>query len=157
VWEKFLKKLGRLKLDGVFCNFHFCDASKEQYEEFKKAFKIKAKVPDYLSKKDQELYEVGEGNFQGLEIKVYGPHFPNPNYEPEPEETIKKRRIEAELTSPTVCRLLWEAVVKDIMSFDREKMEALFASEGLKWDWFYGQALRLFSKAEATAVGGERA
>jgi len=139
VWKKFLKKLGRLKLDGVSCSFYFSGDSIEQYEEFKKAFKIKAEVPDYL-KDLPELYEVGKGNFQGLEIEVYGPEFPNPSYKPKP----KVVDIQHELTRFEVASLLWEAIVKGIVSFDREKMIALFRTRALDWDWFYGQALRLF-------------
>jgi len=145
MWSRFLKKLGGLKLNGVSCAFFFSEASKEQYEEFKKAFKIKSKIPDYL-KKERELYEVGKGNFNGMKIEVFGPHFPNPNYKPEPKEVEELRYVKDQLLQPAVSRIFWEAIVKGIVSFDREKMIALFMSEGLKWDWFYGQALRFFTE-----------
>ena len=81
IWEKFLGLAKRLKLDGVHCDFYFEGSSEEVYEKFKKTFNIKADVPDYV-KKYSELYEVGDGKFQGMNIKVYGVSKQNPNFVP---------------------------------------------------------------------------
>ena len=145
-------------LKGMSIDFHFRDM--ELYEEFKrlKLFPVKGGVPDYL-RDSKEIYEVLEGEWRGARITVYGPHIPNPDYQPPTEEELEmdseryKRWVaKQQLLSPDVARAFWEAVIRDVVKYDYVKMKALFASFNIDFDRALGWAIRLF--AEAVEAGG---
>ena len=148
--EKLLKKLGKLPLKDVQCEFDFKHASQEQFEAFKRSFNIETKIRDWMkgSTYRQHLNEEGKGKFQGMDVELEGPEVRNPNYvkrirderEDEREESLDRLRRHSSL--------LWEAIVKGIISIDRGKMIAFFKTCGIDWDIAYGDALKHFSKIE---------
>lgn len=137
VYKKLLKKLGILPLEGTSCAIWPGD--KKQFKAFKEAFSIKTKIPEYLAN-NRIIYEVGEGEWKGMKITIYGPSRPNPNYKPPPETEI----LESQLTLPLIAKLLWTAIAKGWITADTDKMKALFKAEGLDWEWHYGTALKLW-------------
>ena len=147
IFELLKQKLGK-QLSNIWASFHFGPAtSDEQWETFKKEFGIEASIPDY-ARGYKEIYETGEGEYKGMVINAFGPRHPNPDYHPQPKEVVETyyeaEYMKQQLTS--ISDLLWEAVAKDIVSFDREKMIALFKTRHTDWDYFYGLALKLFKK-----------
>jgi len=145
LWEEFKRVLGRLPLEGVHANFFFSWAKDEVYESFKRAFGIKAEIPDYVWE-GREIYEVGEGEWRGMKITVFGPHKKNPNYREPPSEEREREFMRSMLRSAS--EVLWEGIAKDLLEFDTEKMEALFRARDLDWKKFYGYALRLYRGGE---------
>jgi len=140
-----------LNLEGVRYIIHFPpEFDKNQYEKFKKAFKIEAKIPEYLlNQHEPYLYEVGEGNFKGLRIEVFGPYIPNPHYVPIPKEVQERELMKDSLIrNCTLCELLWKPIAKKTVSFDEEKMRALFSSKGFNWYRCYSTALKLFGETK---------
>jgi len=141
IHKKLLKKLGVLPLEGISCDIWV--ENNEQLRALEEAFNIKTKIPDYLTN-SRTVYEVGEGEWKGMKITIYGPSRPNPNYEPPPKEEIENEMLQAQLTSPIIAELFWKAIVKGWITLDTDKMKALFKAEGLDWEWHYGAALKLW-------------
>lgn len=152
--EKLLEKLGKIPLKDVRCEFDFQYATQEQFDAFKQSFNIETKVPDWLKKsiRMEQWHEEGVEKFQGMRVALSGPESRNPNYvqvsrkkqEEEWEREQDRRRLH-ETTD-----LLWEAIVKGIITIDRDKMIAWCQAYPLDWDKYYGMALRQFSKIEKT-------
>ena len=148
--EKLLKKLRSLPLKDVICKFDFIHASQEQFDAFSQAFNIETKIPDWM-KNCQDLHEEGEGKFQGMDVKLKGKWSRNPNYERPPARhpyEIEREENLRRLGETTL--LFWEAIVKGIITIDRDKMIALCHTYPCDWDHYYGIALRYFSKIEKT-------
>ena len=142
IYKELLKKLGILPLEGVSCEIWVKD--EEQFKAFKEAFNIKkSQVPKYLAE-CITIHEVGEGKWKGMEITINGPSRLNPNYKPPPKEEVESKMLKTQLTLPIVAELLWKAVAKGWVTFDKDKMKALFKAEGLDWEWHYGTALKLW-------------
>ena len=152
--EKLLEKLGKLLLKDVRCKFDFVNASEDQFIAFKKAFNIETKISDWMkdSTRMEYLTEEGQGKFQGMNVALEGPEFQNPNYRPVSRE-FRDEQYESDENLRILgnhALLLWEAILKDVISFDRDKMIAWFKICGRDWDIAYGQALKYFSKIEKT-------
>jgi len=142
VYKKLLKKLGVLPLEGASCDIWAGD--EKQFRAFKEVFNIKkTEIPKYLTK-SRTIHEVGEGEWKGMKITIYGPSRLNPNYEPPPKEKIETEMLEAQLTFPLIAKLFWTAIAKGWIAADTDKMKALFKAEGLDWEWHYGTALKLW-------------
>jgi len=151
--EKLLKKLVKLPLKDVKCEFEFRKATQEQFDAFKKSFNIKTKVPDWMkdSYRMEYMNEEGTGYFQGMRVQLSGPESRNPKYErPYARDPAEIEREENLSRLGETTLLLWEAILKDVISFDRDKMIAWFKTSDRDWDIAYGRALKYFGKIEKT-------
>ncbi len=157
------EKLERLLLPlaGVSCSFHFSKSAKEVFLQFCEAFGLNHKVPDYLAR-EPELYETGEGKWKGLQISVFGPHSPNPNYilveRSSREKELDGLRLQVNL-SQYMVRAVQMLATKDIVTIDFDRARAFFKAVGLDFDLWFGSLIDLRAKtqelykAEESAVG----
>jgi len=97
-WEKLTDKLKGIEFKGVSGSLFFSDA--EAWLSFKKHFKPKVGVPDYLLHKPK-IYETGDMHLLGIYFQLYGSDSTNPNFTPSPTfptgERGKKMKSEQEI------------------------------------------------------------